>query len=1007
MTAPTATYRLQLGLGLTFGGARDLVPYLAELGISDCYLSPILQPCARDSHGYDVADHRALNEALGGRPGYEALSEALRAHGMGQLVDVVPNHMGIVGPRNAWWQDVLEHGAASQFASFFDIDWEPLKPELRNRVLLPILGDHYGRVLEKGELRLQYEDGRFLVRYHEAVLPIDPRTLPQILAFRLPDLEDRLGRADAHVRELQAIVAAAAGLPERSDPDAERQAARRRDAALVKRRLDALVRESPAVKAYVEDVVWLVNGTPGEPESFDRLDAVLTAQAYRVAYWGVAGDEINYRRFFDINDLAAIRMEDPAVFEAAHRLLLDLVGEGRITGFRIDHPDGLYTPARYLESLRAACAEALARARRGSAPAVPFYVVVEKVLMPGEALPDHWPVHGTTGYEFLNSLNGLFVDPKGARALEQTYQRITGLTSPLADVVHQAKRLITDTTMASELNVLGRRLARLAERRRESRDFTERSLTEGLREIVACFPVYRSYIGDQGPEPSEQDRRHVAEAVAEAQRRSPLTNPSVFEFISDLLCRTGELDFVRRFQQITGPVTAKGVEDTAFYRYTPLLSLSEVGGAPDRFGTALEDFHRMNAERLARWPHSLLATSTHDTKRSEDVRARINVLSELPGEWRARLRAWRRLNRRHRALVHGQPAPDANEECYLYQTLLGAWPTEPVSDAEHAAFTERITQHMLKAVKEAKVHASWIHPSPEYDDAIARFVAAILDRSEPPPREPGTPAPPDRRHRARRAEQRLPRGLPAVPAADRRGGDPQLARADTPEAGGARRAGHLPGDGGVGADPGRSGQPPARGLRAARRGPSRDPRRARGARVGPRRARPLASRDEGGRAAQALRDAPGARVPATARVALRGGRLRAARRSRIAERSRGGVLARARGRDCDRGGATVPRPTPSVGSAGRRGVGRDVARAARGASRARVPQRLHRRAGGRDRARWPAGAGAGRRLRDLPGGAPRDGDLALNPSPGLARPAPRGGNPWQQARRAFTRPRTS
>jgi (1->4)-alpha-D-glucan 1-alpha-D-glucosylmutase len=363
--------------------------------------------------------------------------------------------------------------------------------------------------------------------------------------------------------------------------------------------------------------------------------------------------------------------------------------------------------------------------------------VVEKVLMPGEALPDHWSVHGTTGYEFLNALNGLFVDPKGARALEQTYQRITGLTSPLADVVHQAKRLITDTTMASELNVLGRRLARLAGHRRESRDFTERSLTEGLREIVACFPVYRSYIGDQGPEPGEQDRRHVAEAVAEAQRRSPLTNPSVFEFINDLLCRTGELDFVRRFQQITGPVTAKGVEDTAFYRYTPLLSLSEVGGAPDRFGTSLEDFHRMNAERQARWPHSLLATSTHDTKRSEDVRARINVLSELPGEWRARLRAWRRLNRRHRTLVHGQPAPDANEECYLYQTLLGAWPAEPASDAEHAAFTERITQHMLKAVKEAKVHASWIHPSPEYDEAIARFVAAILDRSEPPPRAPG------------------------------------------------------------------------------------------------------------------------------------------------------------------------------------------------------------------------------------------------------------------------------
>ena len=734
---PAATYRLQLGAGLTFGGARDLVPYLAELGISDCYLSPILQPCARDSHGYDVADHGALNEALGGRAGYEALSEALRAHGMGQLVDVVPNHMGIAGPRNTWWQDVLEHGAASRFAPFFDIDWDPLKPELRNRVLLPILEDHYGRVLENQGLRLHYEDGRFLVRYHEGVLPIDPGTYPQILDARLSNLEATLGRTDPHGLELQSIVAAASRLPDRTDTEADRRAARVRDAATVKRRLDALVRESPAVKGYVEETLWLFNGIPGQPDSFDRLDGLLGAQAYRVAYWGVAGDDINYRRFFDINDLAAIRMEDPAVFEAAHRLLLALVREGRITGFRIDHPDGLYTPARYLDALRAECASALSSARPGAPAASPFYVVVEKVLMPGEALPDHWPVHGTTGYEFLYALNGLFVDPKGARALEQTYQRFTGLAAPFADVVHQAKRLITDTTMASELNVLGRRLARLAERRRESRDFTERSLTEGLREIVTCFPVYRSYVGDRGPTASEQDRDHVAQAVSEAQRRSPNTNPSVFEFIGDLLCRTGELDFVRRFQQITGPVTAKGVEDTAFYRYTPLLSLNEVGGAPDRGGTTLEDFHRMNAERLARWPHSLLATSTHDTKRSEDVRARINVLSELPTEWRVRLRTWHRLNRRHRVQVHGQPAPDSNEEAYLYQTLLGAWPTEPLSDAEHAAFTERITQHMLKAVKEAKVHASWIHPSPDYDEAIVRFVRAILDRSEPPPRAPG------------------------------------------------------------------------------------------------------------------------------------------------------------------------------------------------------------------------------------------------------------------------------
>ena len=367
----------------------------------------------------------------------------------------------------------------------------------------------------------------------------------------------------------------------------------------------------------------------------------------------------------------------------------------------------------------------------------PFYVVVEKVLMPGESLPGHWSVHGTTGYEFLNSLNGLFVDPNGARALEQIYQRFTGLTAPFADIAHQSRRLVTDTTMASELTVLGRRLARLAERRRESRDFTGRSLTEGLREVVACFPVYRSYVGDDGHGASEQDQEHVARAVAAAKRRSPTTNPSIFDFIGDLLCRTGELDFVRRFQQLTGPVAAKGVEDTAFYRYNRLLSLNEVGGAPDRFGTPATEFHRLNAERLARWPHSLSASSTHDTKRSEDVRARINVLSEIPHEWRTRVRTWHRLNRRHRTLLDGQPAPDANEEYVLYQTLIGAWPVEPGDDAEYAVFTERIQAYMFKALREAKVHTSWVNPNPAYDAAMRRFVAAILDRTERPRPAPG------------------------------------------------------------------------------------------------------------------------------------------------------------------------------------------------------------------------------------------------------------------------------
>jgi (1->4)-alpha-D-glucan 1-alpha-D-glucosylmutase len=738
---PGATYRLQLGPSFTFREARALVPYLSELGITDCYLSPILEPCAPGSHGYDVADHGQLSHALGGEAGYQALTDTLRAHGMGVLVDIVPNHMGISRGRNAWWQDVLENGSASPFASFFDIEWEPPKPELKNRILLPILEDHYGRVLERQELRLEYEDGAFRVRYHDTVLPIDPSTYPQVLTSRLPDLEATLGPDDPHLLELQHLLAAAARLPARTETEPARQAERAREKAVLRRRLDALTHEAPAMKGFVQEALLLLNGIAGRPETFDRLDALLGAQAYRVAYWGVAGDEINYRRFFDVNDLVAIRMEEPAVFEATHRLLWRLVREGRIQGLRIDHPDGLYAPAAYLGALRERCARELSGGPEGAPPAPALYVVVEKVLGPGEPLPDHWPVHGTTGYEFLNALNGLFLDPKGARTLEQTYQRFTGQAARFADIAHEAKRLVTDTTMASELTMLGRRLGRLAERRRESRDFTERTLTGALREIVACFPVYRTYVGDNGQAAGARDSRHIEEAVADARRRSPTASPSVFEFIEDLLCRTGDLDFVRRFQQLTGPVTAKGVEDTAFYRYGRLLSLNEVGGAPDRFGTSEAEFHRQNADRLARWPHSLSATSTHDTKRSEDVRARINVLSELPHEWRARVRAWHRLNRRHRTLVDGRPAPDPSEEYFLYQTLVGAWPIEPpnqpVDDAEYGTFVERIQGYMFKALREAKLHVSWVHPNPAYDQAVSRFVAAILDRSVPSRPSPG------------------------------------------------------------------------------------------------------------------------------------------------------------------------------------------------------------------------------------------------------------------------------
>jgi len=760
---PGSTYRLQLDRTFTFVDATAAVPYLDALGITDCYLSPLLQPSSAASHGYDVSDHGRLNAALGTEADYTAFAEALRAREMGQILDVVPNHMGIAGSRNAWWMDVLENGPASPYAAHFDIDWDPLKPELKNKVLLPILGDQYGRVLENRELVLEFREGAFFIRYYDTLLPVAPRSWARILGGCVDEALTALGPADPHALELQSILTALGHLPPQTETDPARLEERNRERVVIRRRLAALCAESPTVAAHVEGAVTRFNGLKGDPASFDLLDELLGAQAYRLAFWQVAADEINYRRFFDINELAAIRMEEPAVFTAAHRVIFRLVREGWVTGLRVDHPDGLYAPAQYLAELQRHCwvERALGPARGADgaareallaeyehrlvgephgADARPFYIVVEKILAPGEELPAHWPVDGTTGYEVLTTLAGLFVEPAAARALEDTYARFVGVRPHFDDIAYQTKKLVMDTSMSSELAVLGHRLARISERHRVSRDFTDRSLTAALREIIACFPVYRTYIGDTGGGVTERDRRYVEQAVALAKWRNPGTSAFVFEFIRDLLClefpagrseteRQEQLAFVRKFQQLTGPITAKGVEDTAHYRYNRLIALNEVGGDPGRFGTSPERFHQLNALRQERWPGSLSATSTHDTKRSEDVRARIDVLSEIPRDWRQHVRAWHRSNRRHRGVVGAQPAPSGDEEYLLYQTLVGAWPVGGLPDDEYRDFVERIQRFMYKALREAKVNASWINPRPEYDAAVRRFVATILDRS--------------------------------------------------------------------------------------------------------------------------------------------------------------------------------------------------------------------------------------------------------------------------------------
>jgi (1->4)-alpha-D-glucan 1-alpha-D-glucosylmutase len=763
---PASTYRLQLTADFRFEHAAQIVPYLHDLGVTDVYLSPILAAARGSSHGYDVVDHARLNPELGGAEGYAKLCEALARHRMGQLVDYVPNHMG-VGSENAIWTEVLENGPSSRYAYYFDVDWKPIKAELDNKVLLPLLGEQYGVVLEKGELRLVRDGGTFLVAYWDHRFPVAPRSVPQVLRHRLEELRAKLGPEEPSVWELESICTSLEKLAPRSETDPAKVAERAREKEVAKRRLHALCDLSPAVCEHLDENVAIFNGRPGDPRSFDLLDRLLDSQAYRLAHWRVAGEEINYRRFFDVNGLAAIRMEDVRVFAEAHRFTLGLVRDGKITGLRIDHPDGLYDPTAYFHRLQASAlaehgrelaarrgaplddagAGAL-RARleeelvRGTLPPRPLYVAAEKILSASERMPESWAIDGTTGYEFLAALNGVFVDGSAEEAFTDGYARFTGFRHPFAEIGYEKKRVITSSSMASEINVLAHRLNRISETNRRTRDFTLNELRRALVEFVAHFPVYRTYVNPQG-QVDERDRRYVDATLARARRRSPTTDPSIYDFLRDvLLLRYPEslsdaekaewLEFTLKLQQVTGPVTAKALEDTAFYVYGRLVSLNEVGGEPRHFGTSVKDFHALNAHRREKWPGSLAATSTHDTKRSEDVRVRISALSEIPRDWRALLARWARQNRRFRTEAEGDPAPDRNDELLLYQTLVGTLP-EPAPRPGTDGWKEyvgRVTAYMEKATREAKVHTSWTNVNAEYEEATRRFAEGILASPE-------------------------------------------------------------------------------------------------------------------------------------------------------------------------------------------------------------------------------------------------------------------------------------
>jgi (1->4)-alpha-D-glucan 1-alpha-D-glucosylmutase len=725
---PVSAYRLQFNAEFTFRQAREILPYLHELGITDLYASPLLQSRRGSGHGYDVTDPTRIDGELGSEEEFEALHSELRKLDMGLVLDIVPNHMA-ADTENSWWMDVLENGPGSAYASYFDIDWHPPSRTLDNKLLLPVLGAPYGQTLENRELSLTFSNGRFLVKYYDAFFPVSPRSYRLILKHRLDALESALGKDSAPYQEYQGILAALSSLPERESLAMEAAGERRLQVEAVKERLRQLCGAAPEVQKFIDENVHLFNGRKGDATSFRLLDRLLTDQAYVLAYWQNTNEAINYRRFFTISDLVGVRVEDPVVFEATHGVILRLVGKGAASGLRIDHIDGLRDPLGYLRRLE----ERLGSGQPESNPGGNLYIVVEKILSGREELPEEWPVQGTTGYDFLNHLTRLFVNPRAAKAVERIYQDFIGAPVEYDDVAYQKKKLVMATLLAVEMRALSRQLGVLAEQDRYARDLSRVELGQALVETTASFPRYRTYI--RSLELTRDERGCIESAIAAARHRRPNMNPACFDFVQNVLLLTDQghlfpdqrearLAFVMRWQQFTGPIIAKGIEDTALYVYNPLISLNEVGGDPRPQAMPVDDFHGYVKSRQRRWPYSLNTTSTHDTKRAEDVRARINVLSEIPKDWQRNLRRWAQINAPKKDLVKGKPVPDHDEEIFLYQTLLGAWPLDP---RERPDFEERLQAYLVKATREAMVHTRWTLPNLDHEGALKHFARAILE----------------------------------------------------------------------------------------------------------------------------------------------------------------------------------------------------------------------------------------------------------------------------------------
>lgn len=731
LSPPTATYRLQFNSHFTFAQAEQLVDYWSELGVGACYASPLLRAREGSLHCYDVTDPTQLNPEIGSEEQLEALAQRLKGQAIGLIMDLVPNHMCIADPRNRWWSDVLENGRYSPCADYFDIDWEPQREQLRNRVLLPFLDKQYGEALEQQELQLRYHEGTFMLAFAGKLWPLRPRSWMKILKPLYASARTKQDEEDPHsFLELQSIITALENLPELNDrPSNELLEAMRSEKEVIRQRIAALLNGSPWLAKALEKILLELNGRQGDPSSFDALEELLDQQLYRFCFRRVANAELNYRRFFDVNELAGLRIQNKSLFEEFHSYTMRLIGKGWISGLRLDHIDGLSDPHSYLNDLQALIQKTTGETGQK------FLLLIEKILSAGELLPAEWPVAGTTGYEVLNQINQLQLVKDSREPFEQLYREFTGQRQEVEALIYLCKKLILTVSLSSEVNMLARELDRVAEQHRESRDFTLDSLKMALTELLACFPVYRTYIQPGEGKISEQDQLWIRTALEAAGERNPSTSSLLFAFIERVLLLQNppklsaqqlqqRHDFVLRFQQLTSVVTAKGVEDTFFYRYFPLASLNEVGSDPNRFSCSRLEFHSWQRHRAEQWPLNLIATSTHDNKRSEDVRSRLNVLSEIEEKWRAAIGRWREINRSKKS--GKKQAPDANDEYLLYQTLVGTWPLYPMDASTHAHYIERIDLYMQKAVREAKVHTSWVNPNERYEKALSHFIHSIL-----------------------------------------------------------------------------------------------------------------------------------------------------------------------------------------------------------------------------------------------------------------------------------------